>query len=394
MTHLSMPWLPLLAATLFATPALAAPLPAQLASLATGYSARALITAGAPLSDGTTFPRQNDLTAYFPINEREGYLLVGHELKWGADAYGGRFTRLKLRDNRLVGSQAWVSGMNLNCSGTITPWGTLLSGEEFPHKAMPVSDAEGRQAYENVRIAPDAPAASFGWIYEIRAYGETPAGQAIRRTALGRFSHESAAVVGDREVYLTEDYENGYFYKFVADRPQDLSAGKLFAFDRQREKWLPITDLTNAHIAAKATGATPFNRLEDVRLGPDGELYLAETGDDQRGDMFGRVLRYNPKTQRMEVYMEGDGKRLANPDNLVFDRHGRLLICEDQFGPNVEKYGLNELLAVDAERRVTRIATFAKGLEPTGPSFHPNKRTLFVSAMGGAKSAVMVIDGF
>lgn len=372
----------------------AAPLPDLLADLAPGLSARVLLRAGTPMTDGVPFPPKNDLTAYVPLNAREGYLMVGHELRWGKDPYGGRFSRLLLRDGEVTQSQVWSSGMHNNCAGALTPWHTVLTGEEYPHDTYPgKSNEERRAAYLGKRLAAGDPLASWGWLYEITPHGGTPAGAARRLTALGRFSHESAEVVGDREVYLTEDYDPGFLYKFVADRPRDLASGKLYAYVRDQARWVPLGDTLNAHHAAEAAGATKFIRLEDIKRGPDGALYFAETGHFKWNDPYGRVWRLDPRTSKAKVIIQGDGKQMAQPDNLLFDRQGRLLVCEDQYDENVAAFGPNEVLRYDGRGGATRLAATPVGSEPTGPSLAPGGRTMFLSVMWGDRSGVVAIDG-
>lgn len=391
------PLLTLAAALATTAPALAAPLPDLLTDLAPGLTARVLLRAGQPMSDGVPFPPKNDLTAYFALpGSRQGYLLVGHELRWGKDAHGGRFSRLLLEDGRVTRSQVWSSGMHNNCAGGVTPWSTVLSGEEYPHDVHPGATTEARRAdYEKRRIKPsDEPEASFGWIYEISPFGATPAGAARRLTALGRFSHESAEVTDDRTVYLTEDYDPGFLFKFVAARPRDLSSGALYAYDRQGSRWLAIHDPLNAHLEAEAAGATKFVRLEDIKKGPDGALYFAETGHFNWNDPFGRVWRLDPKTDKAEVLVEGDGTHMAQPDNLLFDRHGDLLVCEDQYDQNVKKFGNNEVLRYRLKAKAwSRVAAVPVGSEPTGPTLMPGGKTMVVSVMWGDKSGVVAIDG-
>ena len=212
---------------------------------------------------------------------------------------------------------------------------------------------------------------------------------------MGRYSHESAEVMPDqRTVYLTEDYDPGFFWKFVADRPRDLSTGKLYAYQREKAAWIAIKDVVNAHRAAERAGATKFVRLEDVKRGPDGALYVAETGHFKWNDKFGRVLKLDPKTNRMTTFAEGDGTWLAQPDNLVFDGQGRLLVCEDQYPENVDQFGPNELLRREPDGSWTRLLATAKGSEPSGPSFTPDMRQLYMSVLWGAKSGIVVLAGF
>lgn len=384
----------ILAAALLA--ALARPLPAQLEWLAPGLSAEVLLQAGDRLSDGTIYADQNDLTAYFPLDDQgRGLLLVGHELRYRSqpDGLGGRFTRLRLDGLRVTRAETWASGMHFNCAGTVTPWRTVLSGEESPHEYLPPEPGKSRPRMDLAdRVTPGDAAAEVGWIYEIDPLATDPTRRAIRRQALGRFSHESAVVWNDREIYLTEDAYDGHLYKFVAERPQDLSHGTLYAYKADIRSWLPIRDPLNARPEADAVGATPYNRFEDLQVGPDRKIYIAETGAPGKGDLYGRILRFDPATNGMEVWLEGDGKHLAQPDNLLFDSRGRLLICEDQYGQNLGKFGSNEMLRVEPDMTLTRLAAVRHGGEPSGPSWGPDG-VLFLSVMADRNSGLLAIRG-
>lgn len=372
------------------------PVPTQLQWLAPELKARVLLQAGDTLSDGTVYAPANDLTAYFPTDDMgHGILLVGHELRYRSqpDGLGGRFTRLRLEDGKVTRTETWVGGMHFNCAGVATPWRTVLSGEENPHEYLPREPgAKGPRMELTDRVAPGDPAAEVGWIYEIDPFATDPSRRAKRRAALGRFSHESAAIWNDREIYLTEDAYGGHLYKFVADRPQDLTRGKLFAYKADTRSWLPIKDPLNARPEADAAGATPYNRFEDLRIGPDRKIYIAETGAQHMGDLYGRILRFDPATNATEVWLEGDGKAMAQPDNLLFDSRGNLLVCEDQYGYNLEKHGPNEVLRVAPDRSVARLLATRPDGEPSGPSWGPGG-ALFLSVMAGKNSGLLAIEG-
>ncbi len=376
--------------------ATATPLPIQLVWIAEGLAADIVLQAGQPLTDGTTFAGENDLTSYFSTDDQgHGILLVGHELRYKSqpDGLGGRFTRLRLDGTRVSRSETWVGGMHFNCAGTATPWRTVLSGEENPHDFLPrVEGGRGPRMELTDRVTPGDPAARVGWMYEIDPLATDKTRRAKRRVALGRFSHESAAVWNDREVFMTEDAYQGHFFKFVADHPKDLSRGKLFAYKAATRSWLPIKDVYNARPEADAAGATPYNRLEDLQIGPDRKIYLAETGYQTAGDAYGRVLRFDPATNETEVWLEGDGTTMAQPDNLLFDPQGRLLICEDQFTSNLESHGSNELLRVAQDKAVTRLLAVRPDAEPSGPSWGPDG-VLFLSVMAGPNSGLLAIRG-
>ena len=93
-----------------------------------------------------------------------------------------------------------------NCSGTVTPWGTILSGEE----ARDTSDINN-DGYLDV-----------GWLVET-----DPVGNGIckynggtkqqKLWAMGRMAHENACIAKDNKtVYYGEDATDGCVYKYVA----------------------------------------------------------------------------------------------------------------------------------------------------------------------------------
>src|SRR5262249_55730700 len=142
----------------------------------------------------------------------------------------------------------------------------------------------------------------FGWVIEVDPFGELPP---MKHSALGRFSHENAAIrlgaSGKLVVYMGDDDKDQYLYKFVSrekykenasreEKRKLLSDGVLYAADFSVGKWLPL-DLElspelkkagfkdQAHVlletraAATALKATPIDRPEDCEVHPkDGSL--------------------------------------------------------------------------------------------------------------------------
>jgi secreted PhoX family phosphatase len=213
-------------------------------------------------------------------------------------------------------------GTQDNCSGGMTPWGTVLSCEEGsadwfggdPTK-VPGAAILARSAYDpddldyygwarhmprfNMDSEPNEPF-RFEWVVEIDPY--TPGSMPVKRTALGRFGHEAATTVinGDGRVvvYMGDDDYFEYAYKFVSNgtfNPTDREAnfgllddGTLYVARFNEDgtvDWLPLVQgegpltaangfatqadvLINPRGAGDVLGATPMDRPEDFEANP------------------------------------------------------------------------------------------------------------------------------
>ena len=170
--------------------------------------------------------------------------------------------------------------------------------------------------------------------------------------------------------------------------------------------------------AADLLGATPMDRPEDVESSPvTGRVYVALTKNPSRKpggtdapnprgpNPSGHILelippggtRHAADRFRWEVFLlagdparprngaayhpdvSGDGW-LAAPDNLAFDRHGRLWIATDGLQERGLADGIYGCQVEGPERALTRHLFRAPvGAEVCGPAFTPDGRTLFVS---------------
>ncbi|MGV9210792.1 PhoX family protein [Micromonospora sp. RB23] len=139
-----------------------------------------------------------------------------------------------------------VVGTLNNCSGGVTPWGTVLSGEEnfnqyfvgadaAPADLKPKLDRYGistasrypsgsrkwERADERFDLARHPNEAHrFGWVVEIDPFD--PESRPRKHTAMGRFKHEGANVIvakdGHVVAYMGDDERFDYLYKFVSDK--------------------------------------------------------------------------------------------------------------------------------------------------------------------------------
>ena len=287
-----------------------------------------------------------------------------------------------------------------NCGTGKTPWGTFLTGEEnwFGYFTRGAADDAARgndksvtslkrygrsqgaasrhgwetggaddkyQRWNNSKTGASANGSDdyrnemngMGYIVEIDAYDKTRMAQ--KRTALGRFAHESAAfgkaVVGQPlSIYMGDDSRGEYIYKFVttavwsaADaNPTDrmavgdkyLDSGKLYAAKFNADgtgtwvelamtntavagyatyKFADAADIAiNTRLAADAVGATKMDRPEWNAVNPaNGEIYFTLTNNSNRSiDPTGSQYLPDASNPRAYTDMKGTSKQNGNPN--------------------------------------------------------------------------------
>jgi uncharacterized protein len=132
-----------------------------------------------------------------------------------------------------------------NCSGGLTPWGTVLSGEENFNQyfgapdGAPAPAAEAAERLDRYGIAWEPSerkwerfdprfdlaataneANRFGYVVEVNPWD--PASVPVKHTALGRFKHEGATIHvaddGTVVAYSGDDERFDYMYKFISSK--------------------------------------------------------------------------------------------------------------------------------------------------------------------------------
>lgn len=233
-------------------------------------------------------------------------------------------------------------GTYANCSGGVTPWGTVLTAEEnvdlyfggdpnatpeaANHRRFGLTGDSPTQWYRadpRFDLARDPRYAMHtGWVVEVDPFD--PKAPPVKHTALGRCKHEGATTTingdGRAVVYMGDDQKFEYLYRFVSSgryRPQGgagrdpgaarhnralLSRGVLSVArfdDGGGLRWLPLVygqgPLTpdngfrsqgdvvlDVRRAADLVQATPLDRPEGVAIGRDGRVYLALTANSDR----------------------------------------------------------------------------------------------------------------
>ncbi len=249
-----------------------------------------------------------------------------------------------------------ILGTFNNCANGETPWGTYLTCEENfngyfasaknvtlgkTYQRYGISDSDwGYDWYKHderfdVAKHPNEPH-RFGWVVEIDPMD--PNSTPKKRSALGRFKHENAALTvnddGHVVVYMGDDERGEHLYKFVSEGKYDPSKGsanrdllengtlyvaKFTGSDDElngQGEWLALTFGKNgltpengfpdeasvlifAREAATQVGATTMDRPEWVAVHADNKhVFCTLTNNKYRGVKDNQPLNAaNPRTE-------------------------------------------------------------------------------------------------
>jgi secreted PhoX family phosphatase len=258
-----------------------------------------------------------------------------------------------------------VLGTMANCSGGVTPWGTVLSGEENFHeyfgapedspKPTPV-DADRQDRY-GITLEPKElkwesfdprfdiaktpnEVNRFGYVVEINPWdaNSTP----VKHSALGRFKHEAANVYvtsdGTVVAYAGDDERFDYMYKFVSAKKVQpgtdpaamahnmtiLDEGTLYVAKLSSD--IPANEVDGSgKLPAKGSFSGAGTWIPLLRSGPNGEgQSLVDGVTAQEVAVFTRMaadkagatkmdrpedFEANPKTGKVYVALTNNDKR-------------------------------------------------------------------------------------
>jgi secreted PhoX family phosphatase len=193
-----------------------------------------------------------DFNGFIPTGPGKGYLFTNWEL------YPGGMSRMNIEKDAqgnwgvldaMMVDFASVNGTGANCFGSVSPWNTPLTSEEWvvntsvgstTHPSWNSSDEIAGNALLAGMWALSDNASNpydYGYIVEITDPETTPT--PVKHFTVGRYEHENSVVMPDRKtVYSSQDDTGGVLFKFVADNVDDLSAGTLYGAKLQQDAGL------------------------------------------------------------------------------------------------------------------------------------------------------------
>ncbi|MFM9433957.1 uncharacterized protein ACFDR9_001003 [Janthinobacterium sp. CG_23.3] len=272
----------------------------------------------------------------------------------------------------------------------------------------------------------------MGYILEADPYNKTKA--AKKRTALGRYAHESAAfgklVAGQPlAVYMGDDSRNEYIYKYVSGAvwnaadatPSDLLAtgdkyldsGKLyvakFAADGSGS-WIELAIgnpkiaayagyafadqadvLVNARLAGDAVGATKMDRPEWCSVNPaNGEVYFSLTNNSNRNVNASGSSQLVPDSANPRAYtdLKGSSEQKGNPNGHILRvKEGAAGATALAFTWDVYLFGAESGAAAD-KVNLSSLTSDQDFSSPDGLAFSPSTGIIWIQTDDGAYTDV------
>ncbi len=381
---------------------------AGLLDLPAGFSYRVISSLGDAMSDGGTVPDRADGMGCFDLGNGRLALVRNHELQPQHDSGGatgpaydtvarsliplpGGTTTLVLDARTLAVERQHrsLSGTIRNCAGGSTPWGSWLTCEEDLTRPGPRANKD------------------HGWVFEVPAAATGPV-DPVPLKAMGRFNHEAACVDPASGIaYLTEDRNDGLFYRFIPTHPGRLAEGgvlQALAIDGVANssnsgtalmalgewmgaRWITLDNVEapddDLRLRGAAAGATIFSRGEGLHMG-DGEVYFCCTNGGAAE--LGQIFRLRPRQHGLDavqLFFESTSTDQFNyGDNLTVAPNGHLVICEDQYTDVVD----NHLRGITPDGRAYPLGRLRTQTELAGACFSPDGRVLFVNLYSPAKT--------
>lgn len=216
-----------------------------------------------------------------------------------------------------------VHGLWITCAGSLSPWNTHLSSEEYEPDAWQVEnnptgkDVARIQAFSTYYFGSPTTAKPYwyGHVPEVTVKGDGTA-TIKKHYNMGRISRELVQVMPDNKtVLMGDDATCGGIFMFVADTAKDLSAGTLYVAKVAQTastnggafnlSWIKLGKATSAEIEALASSLKASDIMTVATTDPlDTSYAYIDCNDDAEGTTLKQWVKFKTGMDKAAAFLE------------------------------------------------------------------------------------------
>jgi uncharacterized protein len=221
-------------------------------------------------------------------------------------------------------------GLWITCAGSLSPWGTHLSSEEYEPDATIAATHEGLRSFSQYFFG-DADKANpyhYGHLPEVVVNADGT-GTLKKHFGTGRISKELVQVMPDqRTLIMGDDYTNAGIFMFITDKAADLSAGTLYVAKAAQQAgvaidkggafdltWMKLGHATSEEIKHLADTLTATDIVDVKTEDPSDGSYTAigYNGKPQ-------WVKFKPGMEQAAIFLETHRYAAAMGGTLAFTK--------------------------------------------------------------------------
>ncbi|MEB2348338.1 MAG: DUF839 domain-containing protein [Comamonadaceae bacterium] len=285
------------------------------------------------------------------------------------DAATGKLTLKSYHNVNTFANDA--KGLWIPCGGSLSPWGTHLSSEEYHPDAFDQGDNQSlatlKAFSQNAFGNPDANPYWYGHLPEVTVKADGTA-DFKKHYNLGRYSRELVQVFPDEKTVLGgDDSNNGGLFLFVADKARDLSSGTLYVAkyttalnetSTGKIQWIRLGKATSGEIKALIGNDTLTQVTANGAIRENG-IFASTTADP--GDASFTEIRLNGKSawvklkagrEQAAAFLETHRYAALKGGSLVFNKmEGTTVNAKDKIAYTAVSGSTNSFIAGHANNR-------------------------------------------
>lgn len=214
-------------------------------------------------------------TKLFTVSQFESQPGAMYLTELSQDSKTGKLTALSTKSLDLSG----INGIWNPCAGSVTPWNTHLSSEEYePNARNGQASANSMAPFfgGGTTVGGDSSQVNpYFWGFPIEVKVDAAATATVtKHYSMGRFAHELSYVMpNNKTVYGTDDGTNVGFYRYEAKTAGDLSEGTLYAMKWTQTSAAGASELGTADISWVELGTA---KDSDIKTLIDGGVTFAD----------------------------------------------------------------------------------------------------------------------